>query len=1075
MGQNASKSTTSSVNKYSTALTCIKRLPDGAYVYLNQKVVSCIMSSSFYIEEPDRSAGIKVIMSPGGYVPLELRRGNLVTLSGYMSTVNNERVVIEENDIEIDSSSSVMIKPLGMNVAAIMGWPVKYTEPFGPRITGLLPYGLYVRLWGIITQGSTYDENADTFCYIDDGWGKFDGSDINAEGVRVYVNKTLDAGETMCVNGVLSTKSYDPNSAMTGDETYIPCILTTEESDLAAPETTSTTPTYASVSGRIRLVGELTGRPVRIYSDKCSIVLNNVTDQWTSFTLSNIPSGGVNVCASANGYKSATRAVNIGDAGVDFELQPSDTHTDIASDKDSIAICSEDTAHICVIRRDCEGKGLEGLQVRLTTTKGIFTESNSTQFIGATDSAGCLYVHLSAGTDGAGTALVTAETYPSADQSAETSVELKGPVISVFASPKILDAVGSSTVTAHVELNDVVLQNVPITFVTDKGQFEGNSSQSYTTLSDSNGYATATLTLSEQGTAIVTASFEDNCLNTAKDWTVVACTAQPWYDVPIKQSHPLVEDLDGDADGKKEVVVLTGTGYLVALKANGDLYWSRGPFVSENNCGNTSPSCAPTDSERSGKPCVFLPTESPKAIHAFSYNGSPLAGWPTYSRYSFFDMACSIGDINLDGSPEFVCGDQSCYVWSWNPTGNWTASADTDAPCLWVNLTGNCNTVIHSSTCALGDMDNDENGILDVIVGTITTPGNIFGFPGDAWGNYSSSGYYLDGWPKTGGGQIETAPAIGDIDGDGKNDVAWGAGDGNLHILLSSTDSQLLIKISKAVKSSPALADLDGDGKLDVIVGSDTGYVYAFNYLGQSLAGWEDGICLDPEENNPIGAPVSVGDITGDGQIDVVAVCDDGFAYAIYADGRNHAGSTSPIAWAGCCTQSSTAEFEGHSAPVIDDIDNDGLVEILVAGNQGIYLFQTNASHSSDSSLYPWPTFHRDNRRSGCATSVPAPVNASIQGIISHDGTPVSGAQIFIYKNDGSSVYAPYSDPQVARSYVLSVGSTQTDAVGMGAYCINQLEPNQTYKIKVVATGYTTTWLTDIAVTTGLVRVDIAL
>ncbi|MEN6357802.1 MAG: FG-GAP-like repeat-containing protein [Armatimonadota bacterium] len=1076
IGQNASASTIFSTGKYSTVLANIKRLPDGAYVYLNQKIVSCITSDIFYIEEPDRSAGIKVVMSSGHYVPATLKRGNLVTFSGHMSTRNNERVIIAEGDPEVDYSSSVMIHPIGMNTAAIMGWPVKYKEPFGPRMTGLVPNGLYIRLWGKTTQGSTYDENANVFCYIDDGWGKFDGSDINAAGIRIYTNNTLDVGQTMCANGVLSTKLCDPDSNVTNDEFYIPCVLTTEDADLAPPDSSSTTPSYAPVTGRVRLVGEQTGRSVRVYSENNSIILNNVTDQWTPFTLRNIPSGGTNVCAGANGYKSATRVVNIGDTGVDFELQPSDAYTEILSDKDSIAICSEDTALVCALRRDCEGKGLEGKQVRLTTTRGIFTESNSTEFIGTTDSTGCFYAHLSAGSDGRGTATLRAETYPSADQSSETSIELVGPIVSVSASPNVIDTAGSSTITAHVELNDAVLPNVPLTFMTDKGHFEENSSQSYTVLADGSGIATANLMITEPGTAKILVKYENNCSYTAIDWSVVALADQPWYDEPIKQSHPLVVDLDGDVDGKKEVVTLTGEGYLAALKADGNLIWSKGPFRTDSsNYGNTSPSCSPMDSERSGRPCIFLPTETPKAIYAYSYNGNPIAGWPTYARYSFFDMACSIGDINLDGSPEFVCGDQSCYVWSWNPTGNWTATTDTDAPCLWLNLTSNGNTVIHSSTCALGDMDNDEKGILDVVVGTVTSPGNLFGFPGDAWGNFSSSGYYLDNWPKTGGGQIETAPAIGDIDGDGKNDVAWGAGDGNLHILLSSTNSQLLINISKAAKSSPALADLDGDGKLDVIIGSDTGNVYAFNYLGQALQGWEGGVCLDPEGNHPINAPVSVGDVTGDGQPDVVAVCEDGFAYAIYADGRNHANNTGPIAWAGCCIKSSTASLKAYSAPVIDDIDNDGLVEILVAGSQGIYLFQTNASYSSNASLYPWPTFHRDNRRSGCATSVPAPVNASIQGIISHNGIPIPEAKIYIYKNNGSSVYVPYSSPSVARSYVLSVGSTDTNAVGVGAYCISQLEPNQTYKIKVVTTNYAIKWVTDIAATTGLVRVDVEL
>ncbi len=219
-----------------------------------------------------------------------------------------------------------------------------------------------------------------------------------------------------------------------------------------------------------------------------------------------------------------------------------------------------------------------------------------------------------------------------------------------------------------------------------------------------------------------------------------------------------------------------------------------------------------------------------------------------------------------------------------------------------------------------------------------------------------------------------------------------------------------------------------------------------------------------------------MGDVTGDGQIDVVAVCSDGLVYVIYADGVNHkvdGKPTGPLAWVRCCKSSSTIPSQFVSSPVIDDLDNDGLVEVLVAGSQGIYIFQTEAPYSDSSALFPWPTFHHDNRRSGCVTPPPAPINASIQGIISYAGSPISGASIKIYKNDGSSVYTPNTTTE--RIAVLSVGSTLVNEAGKGAYCISQLEPNQTYKLVITASGYTTKTVSNIAVGTGLTRVDVSL
>jgi hypothetical protein len=275
---------------------------------------------------------------------------------------------------------------------------------------------------------------------------------------------------------------------------------------------------------------------------------------------------------------------------------------------------------------------------------------------------------------------------------------------------------------------------------------------------------------------------------------------------------------------------------------------------------------------------------------------------------------------------------------------------------------------------------------------------------------------------------------------------------------------------------------LDGDGKLDVIAGSSSGRVFAFNWLGQSLPGWSSGIRLDSSGTRPIYAPVTVGDVTGDGQLDVVVACSDGFVYALYADGMDHLVDdthTGAVAWAGCCIPPTLAEVDLYNAPVIDDVDNDGKVDILVAGSMGMYLFHLDAEYTNNPALYPWPTFHGDNRRSGCATPAPEPINASIQGMVGKyvggNWTAVPGAKIYIYKNDGAPVYVPHSDPPVERSYVLSVGSADSTAVGLGAYCISQLSPNETYKIKVEATGYTTKWIEDIAVTTGLTRVDVTL
>ncbi|MHB9038316.1 MAG: hypothetical protein ACYC64_16805, partial [Armatimonadota bacterium] len=449
---------------YPTAIASIKRLSDGAYVYVNQKVATNVQGNFFYIEEPDRSAGIKVDLG-SNYTPGELRTGNLVTVSGRMVTEHGERVILMGDVLQCDFSATSLIRPLGMNTAAIMGWPINFKEPEGPRMTGLVPTGLYIQIWGRVTRAGSPDEEGSWYCYIDDGWAKKDGTDANAKGVRVYSsNAPPVSSQTWCAVGVLSTKLWDPTPGDTnGDEIIIPCIWTTFSNDIFLPGNSSLPENHGSASCRVRLVGEQApGKEVRIYSEKGSIILKNVTDQWMPFTLTGVTDRGIPVCASTGGYISASRDVHIGDTNVDFELNPSQLYMEIESDKQSIAICSDERALISGLLRDCEGKGVGGRQARLTTTAGLFAESGSAELIGTTGADGKLQAHLMTGTESAGVAVVKAETYPSADCSSELSIVLSGPELSVSASPKIIYASGSSVITAHVTRNGVSVADVPI-------------------------------------------------------------------------------------------------------------------------------------------------------------------------------------------------------------------------------------------------------------------------------------------------------------------------------------------------------------------------------------------------------------------------------------------------------------------------------------------------------------------------------------------------------------------------------------------------------------------------------------
>jgi hypothetical protein len=73
-----------------SSIVGVKSLPDGSAVGLVSKTVTAIYGGSLYVEESDRSTGIKVVPVS---VPPGLAVGNLVDIGGTLQTANGERYI----------------------------------------------------------------------------------------------------------------------------------------------------------------------------------------------------------------------------------------------------------------------------------------------------------------------------------------------------------------------------------------------------------------------------------------------------------------------------------------------------------------------------------------------------------------------------------------------------------------------------------------------------------------------------------------------------------------------------------------------------------------------------------------------------------------------------------------------------------------------------------------------------------------------------------------------------------------------------------------------------------------------
>jgi len=147
-----------------------RTLTNGSAVLIETKPVvsgtSETMEGAFYIEEPDRSAGVRVAWT-GVSVPT----GKQVSLFGIVgnAATGERQIAAERIWIGVDATP---VQPLGLNNRDL-GGAAPSDEPYTNGITGaagLYNIGLLVRTWGKVTYiGSN-------FIYIDDGSNLQDGN-----------------------------------------------------------------------------------------------------------------------------------------------------------------------------------------------------------------------------------------------------------------------------------------------------------------------------------------------------------------------------------------------------------------------------------------------------------------------------------------------------------------------------------------------------------------------------------------------------------------------------------------------------------------------------------------------------------------------------------------------------------------------------------------------------------------------------------------------------------------------------------------------------------------------------------
>ncbi|GIV98004.1 MAG: hypothetical protein KatS3mg057_2661 [Herpetosiphonaceae bacterium] len=306
------------------------------------------------------------------------------------------------------------------------------------------------------------------------------------------------------------------------------------------------------------------------------------------------------------------------------------------------------------------------------------------------------------------------------------------------------------------------------------------------------------------------------------------------------------------------------------------------------------------------------------------------------------DSSATLADLDGDGAAEIVIGSTQRRGIAGSPTFDGLARIMVyrgNGTLVWQQTV---NRAIMSSP-AVGDLDGD--GSLEVVVSYGADAGAPAG-PGGVAAFRASDGLLLwnfephdrlegvhDGYPDG----VYSTPALGDVDGDGTLEVAFGAWDRTIYLLDASGKKRWEYNNLDTVWSSAAIADLDNDGLAEIIIGGDAsydssgqtgsingGFLYIFDGEGQILhKRYFDQVFYS--------SPV-VADLNNDGLMEIIVGTGRFFNNS---DGTENRGNyilnldqDLNIRW------QPTTNFRVSSMPAVADLDNDGLLEVIVTGEE---------------------------------------------------------------------------------------------------------------------------------------------
>ncbi|MFQ6613508.1 MAG: S8 family serine peptidase [Fidelibacterota bacterium] len=353
-------------------------------------------------------------------------------------------------------------------------------------------------------------------------------------------------------------------------------------------------------------------------------------------------------------------------------------------------------------------------------------------------------------------------------------------------------------------------------------------------------------------------------------------------------------------------------------------------------------------------------------LHILDRYAAETAGFPFATGDDIWGSP-AVADLDRDGTLEIIIGSKAKHLYILNGNG----SIQTDY---------NANQYL-MGTPAVGNLDDDAD--LEIVFGGYGSPGRLFainpdgsdvaGFPievgekiqrGVALGDFNGNGkddivfgtdsdhlwLILDdgttatGFPFTAGGDFRAAPSIGTIGG--APVIFAGSRDDHLYAINGDGTERFSVATGGDVGTSPALYPV-GDS-LQIFFGADDGLIYGVDANGNSLNGWPIDL------GSPAGSSPALADLDADGEPEIVANSANGVIGIYHLDGSPY--NNFPFQFG----------YSMKGLPTIADTDNDGDLEVLIGYSSG--MINLDIKTPGEAGQY-WATHQGNYRRNGNVNS----------------------------------------------------------------------------------------------------------